>query len=300
MISEVRQAILPLALRNLKRRGDLERAGLLIESLAKHWRDSKPFNLLIVSPGRDVEFLSSDLPRFSNIEVSVRSEGDFFPAFSRFYMMTGWYRQQMIKLQVPVALGFGAYLTLDSDVCCVGDFDSTTFIEDGRLLSRWEPKRYHDWWKSAAEIVGTPFSIKQHGLSVTPNLLHADLARQALDFFNRDDGKAVGKGGSDALAALSLMVLRKIGQVPWTEYSLYTCVAERQGNLLDYHVHWDPCYDSDTQLFSEHTCVWGADDFERLVKLPPGTDPGGKFIIVQSHARIPLERVRDYCLSFAG
>jgi hypothetical protein len=37
-----------------------------------------------------------------------------------------------------------------------------------------------------------------------------------------------------------------------------------------------------------------------LVKLPNGTDPGGKFIIVQSHARIPLQQVRDYCLSFAG
>jgi hypothetical protein len=36
------------------------------------------------------------------------------------------------------------------------------------------------------------------------------------------------------------------------------------------------------------------------VKLPPGTDPRGKFIIVQSHARIPLEQVRDYCLNFAG
>ena len=53
-------------------------------------------------------------------------------------------------------------------------------------------------------------------------------------------------------------------------------------------------------LFSEQSCVWGADDFERLVKLPNGTDPGGKFIIVQSHARIPLERVREYALSFAG
>jgi hypothetical protein len=293
MFSEVRQALLPLALRNLKRRGDLERAGLLIESLAKHWRDSKPLQVLIVSPERDAELLRSSLPRFRNIEVSVRAEGDFFPAFSRFYMMTGWYRQQMIKLHVPAKLGFGGYLTLDSDVCCVGDFDATTFVQDGRALSRWEPKRYHDWWASAAEIVGTDFSPKQHGLSVTPNILHGDLARQTIEFFT--------KQGIDSLTTLSLRVLRKIGRVvPWTEYSLYTCVGEREGNLLDYHVHWDPCYFHDTQLFSEHTCVWGADDFERLVKLPSGTDPGGKFIIVQSHARIPLERVRDYCLSFAG
>ena len=292
MFTEVRQAILPLALRNLKRRGDLERTGLLIESLARHWRDPEPLQLLIVAPGRDAPLLRNELPRFPNIEVEVRSESEFFPTFSRFYMMTGWYRQQMVKLQVPVMLGFKGYLTLDSDVCCVGDFDAQTFIEDGRALSRWEPKRYQDWWKNAAEIVGTPFDTKQHGLSVTPNILHGDLAAQVLRYFSKD--------GGDALTSLSLWVLRKLGQIPWTEYSLYTCVAEHEGNLLDYHVHWDPCYFSSIQLFSERTCVWGADDFERLVKLPPGTDPGGKFIIVQSHARIPLEQVRDYCLSFAG
>src|SRR6185437_7216992 len=155
MFSEIRQAILPLTLRNLKRRGDLERAGLLIESLAKHWRDSKPLELLIVSPARDAHLLRTELPRFSNIEVSVRSEGDFFPAFSRFYMMTGWYRQQMVKLHVPAMLGLGG-------------FDSRTFVEDGRALSRWEPKRYHDWWRGASEMVGVPFDKKAHGLSVTP------------------------------------------------------------------------------------------------------------------------------------
>ena len=69
MFSEIRQAILPLALRKLKRRGDLERAGLLIESLAKHWRDSKPFQLLIVAPRADVSLLRTSLPRFSKIDV---------------------------------------------------------------------------------------------------------------------------------------------------------------------------------------------------------------------------------------
>ncbi len=115
MFSEVRQAILPLALRNLKRRGDLERAGLLIESLAKHWRDSKPFQVLIVSPKRDADLLRNSLPRFRNIEVSVRDEGDFFPTFSRFYMMPGWYRQQMVKLHVPAKLGFGRALSLGAE-----------------------------------------------------------------------------------------------------------------------------------------------------------------------------------------
>src|SRR5215831_1060705 len=194
MFSEVRQAILPLALRKIKRRGDLERAGLLIESLAKHWRDSKPLELLIVAPTADTQLLRSSLPRFPRINVSVRPESDFFPGLSPFYMLTGWYRQQIIKLKVPTLLGFEGYLTLDSDVCCVGDFDATTFVDDGRALSRWEPKLHHEWWRNATEVVGGAYDAKGHGLSVTPNLLHGKLAAQTL--------ARLSEAGQDPVSAL--------------------------------------------------------------------------------------------------
>ena len=292
MFSEVRHAILPLALRRLAPRDDLLRAGLLIESLGRHWRDSKPFELLIVAPSRDANLLRAGLPHMPNINVTVRPERDFFSPLNRFYLMTGWYRQQIVKLQVPALLGWAGYLTLDSDVVCVGDFDSQTFIENHRALSHWEPKKHHPWWREVSEVIGVPYQPEGHGMSVTPNILHGDLAKQALAH--------VGGGRLDAMTRLSLLRWRKFGVVSWTEYSLYTSVAELKGNLLDYHVHWDPCYFHDTQLFSEQSCVWGADDFERMAALPNGTDPGGKFIIVQSFARIPIERVREYCLSFAG
>ncbi len=292
MFRQIRHGVLPLALRNIKRRGDLERAGLLIESLAKHWRDSTPFELLIIAPSRDADLLRTELPRFPSIEVSVRREDEFFPAFSPFYLMTGWYRQQILKLHVPALLGLDGYLTLDSDVCCVGDFDSRTFIEHDRALSRWEPKQHHEWWQHASEVVGVPYDPRSHGLSVTPNILHGDIARRTLE---RLRGPRI-----DPVTSLLLWKVRKLRHVPWTEYSLYTSTAEIDGTLYDYHVEWDTCYSADVHLFSEQSCVWGADDFERLVKLPNGTDPGGKFIIVQSHARIPLQQVRDYCLSFAG
>jgi hypothetical protein len=141
--------------------------------------------------------------------------------------------------------------------------------------------------RNAAEIVGSSYDVRGYGLSVTPNLLHGTLAAQTLDHVH-------------GIRSLVSRKLRRPASVPWTEYSLYTSVAELKGNLLDYHVDWDTCYSADVHLFSEQSCVWGPDDFERLVKLPKGSDPGGKFVIVQSHARIPLERVRGYCLSFAG
>jgi hypothetical protein len=292
MFSEVRQAILPLALRRTGGRGDLERAGLLVESLERHWRDPLPLELLIVAPARDVDLLRADLPHATNICITVRPESDFFTAFGPFYFMPGWFRQQVIKLYIPALLDFGGYLTLDSDIICVGDFDARTFVRDGRAVSRWEPKSGQDWWRNAAELVGVPYDRKGHGLSVTPNILHGDLASQALVH--------VANGAADATAALCLWIARKIGAVAWTEYSLYTSVAELKGNLLAYHHHWDTCYGGDVHLFSDRSCVWKAEDFARMATLPQGSDPGGKFIVVQSHARIPVERVRKYSLQFAG
>jgi len=134
-------------------------------------------------------------------------------------------------------------------------------------------------------MVGVPFEVSTHGLSVTPNILHGDLATQTLAHFQN--------GSIDPVTTLGIEVIRRLGTIPWTEYSLYTSVAELNGNLFDYHIHWDPAYFSDTQLVSEKSCVWDRDDFERLTKLRKGSDPGGKFIIVQSHARIPVEQVRE-------
>jgi hypothetical protein len=288
MFTEIRQAILPLALRNRRSGDELERTALLIESLARHWLDRKPLRLLIVAPPRDVEIVGLGLPLFPNIEVSVRGEGEFFPRFSRFYAMPGWYRQQIAKLLVPATLRFGGYLTLDYDVFCVDDFDATTFVQNGRALSRWEPKCQHGWWRHAAKYVGVPYDAAAHGLSVTPNVLHSDLAHQALAH--------VGRGAFDCQTALALRLLRKFGRIPWTEYSIYTSVAERLGNLFEYHVHWDPCYCQDSQVFSEHSSIWQASDFERRAQIAR-RNPRAKFVVVQGKAGIPMQEVREYCLT---
>jgi hypothetical protein len=156
MFTEVRQAILPLAVRRVGRRADLERTCFLVESLARHWRDHRAFELLIVAPAGDGDFIGESLPKLAGVNITLQSEPDYFSRFSRFFMLPGWFRQQIIKLYVPSKLGFGGYLTLDSDVVCVSDFDATTFVHEGRALSRWEPKSQHKWWESAARMVGVP------------------------------------------------------------------------------------------------------------------------------------------------
>ncbi len=283
MLKEVRQAILPLALRRRTPGWDeLERTSLLIESLARHWRDRVPFELLVVAPGRDVDTLRSNLPRFANIDLSIRAEAEFFSAFSGFYFMHGWHRQQIIKLHVPAILGFGGYLTLDSDVCCVGDFDSSTFVANGRALSQWETRTRHGWWRETAKAVGIPFDPTVRGLSVTPNILHSTLAAQALEHFRI--------GLLTPMLLLSKWLMLNVGSVPWTEYSIYTCVAELRGNLFDYHAPWDATNSSPLIAFSHS--IWHPAQRERLSLYTPSHRPTAPFVILQSSSGVSLAQAK--------
>lgn len=285
MLTEVRQAILPLALRrDAARWDDLGRAGLLIESLARHWRDPAPFKLLVVAPRRDAGELGTHLPRFDNIQVTVRAESDFFAPFSAFYSLRGWHRQQIVKLHVPVVLGFAAYLTLDADVCCVGDFDARTFVaEDGRLRSQWAHKYRHAWWELTARAVGISYAPLDHGMAVTPNVLHGALAAQALDYFRF--------GPFSPTMVLSAWLMRRPRSIPWTEYAIYTSVAERMGNLLQYHVPWNPA--RETPLLSYSHSVWHPSQGDRLRLFTPKSPPDAPFVVIQSATGIPLAQVRD-------
>ena len=223
MFSEVRQAILPLALRKIQRRGDLERAGLLIESLAKHWRDTKPFELLIVSP--------------RHRRASVADQ----PAALSQHRRVGAARERFLSAVQRLLPDDRLVPAADRQAAGAGDAGLRRLPDAQlrRLLRR--RLRCHDLRRRTAggcragspstttnggatspTIVGTPYDAKGHGLSVTPNLLHGDLAGAGAR------PHAQGAWVDDPGLA-HVWKLRRPVRVPWTEYSLYTSVAELQG-----------------------------------------------------------------------
>ena len=71
MFTEIQHAILPLALRTGGNGDELERAALPTQSLARHWVDRRPLQLVIVSPERDVDTIKLGLATFPTLTWAV-------------------------------------------------------------------------------------------------------------------------------------------------------------------------------------------------------------------------------------
>ena len=155
-VASVQHAFLPVALRGASADGDLARAGLLVDSLERCWRDAAPLRLVVVCPDEDLTAVSEQLKSTPRIDVAHYDEGAFLPPNSDFYRMPGWWKQQFLKLYVPSVLNLGAYITLDSDIVCCRPFTGTTFVQAGKLISQWEYKACQEWWRNIAEVRGCP------------------------------------------------------------------------------------------------------------------------------------------------
>jgi hypothetical protein len=280
----VRTGLLPIALAGASAGGDLERAELFVDSLRRHWKDQRDFQLIIVTRAQDVEKIRRTLSSDKNVSITIHSEEEFFAANSRLFNLPGWWKQQIIKLRVPVIMRLGAYFTFDSDVICIDDIDSTTFVSAGRLLSQWEPQSCQQWWQNIADLLEASYDESQYGLSVTPNLLHIDLSRQALKYISDDPEKAI--------ELLCEWHGRDQERVSWTEYSLYTSVALIEENMFEYHVPPEAAMamPSGVRLHSQHN-VWDKKDYKRLLNARELL-PDGKFLIVQSTADVPVDKLR--------
>lgn len=283
-IVPVCQAVLPIAVRGPEASSDLARADLLLQSIDFFWEGSTPFIVWVIDREQDRSAVRAALKGSSRVQLQHVCESEFYASHSSFFGLPGWWKQQLLKLKVPAVIGLGSYLTLDADILCCRTFSEATFIQQGRLISHWEYKDTQSWWRNLATNINVPFDPRSYGLSVTPNTLHSELSKQAL--------LAVCTDEEQLLATLHAWIQnsRSTGS-PWTEYSLYTYAAEIKGNLFDYHLKPDLAFASDVRIHS-HSNVWSPDQITNLQR-KTGTGDPGHFIVVQSTANVPLERVRQ-------
>src|SRR5579872_3263177 len=148
---EVTNGILPIKMNSGHDKRELDRALFLAQSLNRHWHSEFPFHLHIVSSRHEAKRIAAGFSKLNldngRLSCHIHIEEDFFEPGSPFFAIKGMYKQQLIKLFVPPQLDLGAFITFDSDIVCLKDFDEKRFVTGDRLVSTWERKRLHSWWE---------------------------------------------------------------------------------------------------------------------------------------------------------
>jgi hypothetical protein len=289
----VRAGVMPLKLDSGADSREFDRARLLISSLRESWRGEQIFDLWVVVLDDEYETACALLDMYSGSRVHVRIvvESEFFSKGSPFFHMHSMYKQQLIKLVAPTHLALDGFITFDADVVCLRPFHETSFIFDGRLISTWERKAIHSWWRNGMAGLRLWTDLEAPGLGVTPNVLHSDLCADVMRYLRLR--------GLDAIECLCRLAgapppYRLAGEdipLAWSEYSLYTMVGEWFSRLDDYHVPAAAIAATGVQLHSRRS-IWSSAQ-ARLLKRDDA-DPG-YFLVVQSWVGLTVEEIVARC-----
>jgi hypothetical protein len=293
-------AVLPLAAR------DLERSRLLVESLERNFVGLR--RLWVVCPDHQhaeiaAAYAASSLP----FEIRVEKERNIVPEFDLNIRMSGWFRQQLIKLSMFEHLDEGLYLTFDADVLCSRPVSAHELVGDGRgACVSFADERFRYWYERVEKVMRIRIEKGRGCHNVTPALLHTG-------------GVRVLKGRIEAMLALGAYsrgfrglkqrwwLSRTRGSSryapwrvflaaarPWTEYALYFSVLENEGCFDRFHVRAEHCiYDNDRSL-------WSARDQQ----IPADWDPAPAFrgdgppwfLVAQSNTGISAAAYRERLL----
>lgn len=271
--------VLTLALGGTGRSGsDLARAAILLNSMVKHVPREQIAELLVVTRPQDVDEVRHRLEVYrERLHLRVVNEDALCPDL-RANPQTlnmwpepnlGWHRQQILKLASSSSVHSAFYMTLDSDVIFTKRFHANEFLRGGRSLVGME--LHADYQR----LYEDSFAAKEAGLkefrysgtecflklkrkypgtwySETPVILSTALVSELLGHLEATSGRSWQQ------------VL--LGNLGWTEYTLYFTFAEATGSLRKFHEVGD-C--NSVTNFS-HSLLWGPDAYRDRRTLAPG------------------------------
>jgi hypothetical protein len=290
-------AVLPLALR------DLERSRLLIESLARNLDGLGC--LWVVCPDADVARIREALADESlPFEIRVEPERRIVPEFALNIRMSGWFKQQLIKLACFEHVTEGLYLTFDADVVCTRRVTAAQLIGDGRgVCVSYPDETFRYWYERIEQVMRIRIPAGQGCHNVTPALLHTG-GMSALKV-TIDEKLARGEYSRGLRGLKQRWWLHQTRHStsyapwrvflaaarPWTEYALYYSVLEHNGLFDRYHVR------RDCGIYDNERSLWHAEHQQ----IPTDWDPSPAFIgpgppwflVAQSNTGIGAEDYRQ-------
>ena len=227
------------------------RLRLMLKSFGRGFERGAVEQFLIVCPDRDEEAIHQLIAQdAAECGITVANESEFFAACgltasldaSRLTRMSGWQKQQIIKLEFSKICGTDFYLTLDSDIVQFRQAGVRDLFPDGeRALAGVETAADYDrlyraqfsvleqeaktrYYEASQRLLGYQRPSERVGMffSETPVVLHRSCVAEMLDHLESRQGKGI------------VEILAEQGD--WTEYSLYFLFLEMTGWLDRFYV----------------------------------------------------------------
>jgi hypothetical protein len=282
-------------------------AKFLLPSLQRHYHDLG--TLWVVSPHRDVAAVRREVEGAeTGLRHSFLSDEEVVPELVLhqrlgFPRVSGWYRQQLVKLAIVDRISGDFYLTLDDDMFAVTDFGDPDCIaanralrsqdragHRARILPPGSPSNLDDWLTWSAEVLQcAPLDYQPE---VTPSIFSCAAVRQLAGWLESNARPAARRWRVSAIASAIVATRglrtwrgRLLALLPWTEYTLYDTFLVRHGDFVAYHR--EP---TDTLLLGN--AVWLVPQFENW--RPRASDDSGRrllFNLVASRSGITVEEV---------
>jgi hypothetical protein len=288
-------AVLPLRTGNHRDGRDLQRAELLFESLRRFAPSDLFTRTLVVTPPEEVDFTRSILVAWPELRPEFIAETDLVPEFQRYSGISGWTKQQLLKLAASRHIETDYYLTLDADIVCTHSIDRELLLPGGRGLMQAEPKALHpNWWQASARMLGVAPRMEEAGMSVTPALLAAGACRGLIEAL---DARAGRGSWADYLMrphrrlAPQQLLPNYRRRYRWTEYTLYFLYCREQGLLSVQHAIGGS--EAVPQLLISAGSVWSNVDFDTWDPAPVFSDRDpALFCVIQSNKECDPAEVR--------
>ncbi|MDF3073370.1 MAG: hypothetical protein K0S54_1037 [Alphaproteobacteria bacterium] len=231
------QAVMPLALEGSRDGNDLARAVTQGRTLRHFFRHDELLCVNVVGRAHELPQIAAALKPLETdwLQYRLIDEIMVHPGMTGL-PVSGWHKQQVVKMAAPEWLRAPLWLTLDADVICTQPFGVDDVAPGGRgLLSVDdvnETSIYQRWAWASREVLGMatpPISIST---SITPLTYAAPIMRACYQVIEAVHGRP----WKDVLldAALVAGLVQRYGQ-GWTENQVYHTVGARFGMLRTYH-----------------------------------------------------------------
>lgn len=200
---------------------NLWRTNLLIKSLHKFF--VSPLVIFIVSPPSELKFIQEALVPTDKVSLRFIDQEEILPGVTEAPGI-GWYKQQMLSLQIPLIYPELNLLKLDPDLVLVDVVDHADFFFEGKTAN--------DIWHMQANPYVKPYVNSSNILNLEIQNLSPGLKWTPFIFDPRVCDVVLGQLKKQTLTLLDLW-----NKPPWTETLLYNIAGNAMSSISDFHFH---------------------------------------------------------------